>query len=284
MTVVRAAATTTSLTAAGTQDNPLIAWYNRAADATNIATVVGTEQTDGEATNLAYASTYDQWSALANVGGSAYVRFYFSSAVNVSVCAIAAHNIGTLGGTVDWQYSTDGGSTWNDTAAGSTSPSDDQAIIWHHPAIDAADWRLRVTGLTGSVDIVTVGVAFISYSLIPGDKFFQGYTPPITQTNVALQSNVSEGGHFIGSSVVRKGSSASATLQHLPGSDVRANSWKNFQRYFNEGGPFFWAWRPGTYGDAFLAKRNGDEIRPTNSGPKDYMSAVLNMSFYDDVG
>ncbi len=241
---------------------------------------MGTEQTDGDADNLAYSSTYDKWSVAANASGIAVVRFTFSSAIGVSVCAIAAHNLGDLGATVEWQYSTNGGSTWNDSGAGTTSPSDNQAIIWHFTEVTAADWRLRVTG-AGASSIVNVGVAFVSYSLIAPTNFYQGYAPPLTPTRVELQPNMTEGGEFVGSSTIRKGSGATAEFTLADPATLRGAGWLNFQRHFNGGGPFFFAWRPEKYGDAYYAKRGGATIAPTNSGPKDYMSFAMEMDFYD---
>lgn len=182
------------------------------------------------------------------------------------------------------QYSTDGGSTWNDSGAGPVTPTDDQAIGFYFDAVDAPDWRILVFNYSGTDD-VEIGVAYMGLVLTLDQNIYQGYRPPITPTNVALQSNVSEGGNLLGSAIVRKGSSAQASFTLVDPEYIRStanNGWKNFQDHFNSGKGFFWAWRPTKYGDLFWAWRDGDPIAPTNSGPRDLMSFDMSMRLYDD--
>lgn len=281
MTIIRASATTTALEALGQENNPIIAWENLITTASSITTTSGTEQTDGEAENLGYLSTYDQWSVAIDGTGFARVWFVFPANIDVTCCAIAVHNIGTIGADVKFQYSLNSGSTWV-TAGTAASPTDDQAILWHFEEITADYWRIVIENGTPS-DIANIGVAFIGEPTIVERRIYQGYTPPITQTRVELQPNMTEGGHFVGSSTIRKGSGATANITYLDPATLRGADWKGFQRHFNGGSPFFWAWRPDKYGDVFYAKRGGNAVVPTNSGPRDLMALTLEMDFYDDV-
>lgn len=280
MTIQRDAATTAALTALGEENNPMVAWSNSVADST-IATTVGTEGADGPAANLAYPSTYDQWSVTANGTGDAAVQFTFTAPVSLTCIAIAAHSLSDAGFTVDAQYSTDGGMTWFSVVTDVT-PADNQAIMWHFAATLAADWQIILSGAAAGA-VATIGAAFLGVVTVIERSIYQGYTPPITQTRVELQPNMSEGGHFVGSSTIRKGSGGSVSLRNISATTIRAADWVGFQRHFNGGTPFFWAWRPEKYGDLFYAKRAGNPIAPTNSGPTDHMSAKMDMDFYDDV-
>jgi hypothetical protein len=276
MTIVIESTKASALSTAGTSNNPIIAWDNIATTGT-MSTDEGTEV---ESAALAVTgTTYDAWIATPNGSGQASLELTLPSAQDVEFVAIAAHNLGAISAKVRIQYSTDGGSSWTDSGAGPVTPTDDQAIGFYFTAINAANWRVRVFD-AGSND-VEIAVALFAEPITVEQRIYQGYTPPITPTNVTLQSNVSVGGNAMGNAVVTRGSSSSATLTHLGPSTLRGSDWKSFQAYFNDGNRFFWAWRPTKYGDLHYAWRDGATIMPTNSGPKDYMSLDMEMRFYD---
>jgi hypothetical protein len=266
----------TTLTNNGTSNNPVVA-YDNAADDGTLSTAVGTEVE--AASNAGTYTTYDPWIATPDTG-TAVLRLVLPSAQTLNFIAIAAHNLGALGATVEAQFSTNSGSTWQDCGAGSVSPADDQAIAFYFTGVSADYWRIRVTN-AGSTD-VEIGVALFSTAITIEQRIYQGYSPPITPTMVMLQSNVSEGNHLLGAAVIRKGSTAEAELTHIDPATLRGAEWKGFQSHFNDGRGFFWAWRPTKYGDLFYGWRQGGEIRPTNSGPKEYMSFSMSMRLYDE--
>lgn len=273
MTIDINATTAAALAAAGTENNPLILWDNLGASGT-WSTGVGTEVNDA-----AYAgtgTTYDQWEATPNGSGQASLVVDLGSNTSVSMVAMAAHNIADVG-QVRAASSTDN-VTYTNRGANQT-PTDNQAIAWYFPSVSARYWRLWFTSLTGNP---IVGVMAVGNPLTVEQPIYQGYRPPITPTEVALQSNVSEGGHLLGSSAVKKASTANAAITLIDPATFRASAWTGFQTHFNEGGGFFWAWRPTKYGDLHYAWRSGAPFAPENAGPKDYMSGDLNMRFYDE--
>lgn len=277
MTFLRGATLASTLSTSGTSNNPVIAWDNLAASGT-VTTDVGTEQSDGAAVNAVTGTTYDYWSAEEDTG-EVCLQIVFGDDQDIGFAAIAAHNLGALGATVEVQYSTDAGSNWTTVAAGSSAPTDDQAIAWHFTEVSADYWRLRITGLDTDA-IASVGVFFLGVPLVVERRLYQGYTPPLTPTEVVLQSNVSSGGHLLGSSTVFTGSRTQAQLNYLTPAFVRGDDWLSFQQHFNAGGGFFWAWRPEKYGDLFYAWREGNPIIPSNAGPKDLMAVDLQMRLY----
>jgi hypothetical protein len=141
-------------------------------------------------------------------------------------------------------------------------------------------WRLSATDVDAGQP--AIGVLFLGQELIIPQRIYQGYAPPITPNVVDLQSNVSEGGHLLGSRVVSRGNTATAEISHLTPAFVRSDDWKNFQAHFNNGNGFFWGWRPTAYDELYYAWRQGAVIAPQNSGPQAYMSASISMRFYDD--
>ena len=215
-----------------------------------------------------------------NGAGDASWIVDLGSAQTVNCVGIAAHNAGTLGATCFVQYSTSGtGGPWT-TIGGITAASDDQSILWYFEDTSAQYWRVFFD-TSGSGDVVC-GVISLGVALTIERRIYQGYRPPLTPTEVALQSNVSEGGHLLGSSVTKKASTASADLTYLDPATIRGAAWQGFQNHYNNGGGFFWAWRPTKYGDVHYAWRMGGALAPTNSGPKDYMAAKLEMRLYDE--
>ena len=276
MTLVISANVVPVLAAAGTSNNPIILWDALDSGSGTWSTGIGTE-----VNSAAYAgtgTTFDHWQATPDGSNEAALEVDLGSAQDIEFAAIASHNLADIGATVRIQKSTDG-VTW--TAQGGTdTPSDNQAIGFYFPSASARYWRVLVTNAS---DDVTIAVAVFGTPITLEQRIYASYTPPITPTNVELQSNVSEGGHLLGSSVTRQGSSAQASLTHIDPATLRGATWKAFQAHFNKGGGMFWAWRPTKYGDFYYAWRDGAPIVPKNMGVNELMQFDMSMRFYDDT-
>ena len=276
MTIVIAGAVITALATAGTSNNPIILWDNLGESGT-WSTDVGTQ-----VNSAAYAgtgTTFDQWRATPSGSNQAALEVDLGSSQSVSFLAIASHNLSDIGASVTVEHSATGLALSWTVVGGSQTPTDNQSIGWYFSATSARYWRINCINCTGDA---IVGVMFVGNPLTVEQRIYQGYKPPITPTEVALQSNVSEGGHLLGSSMVKKASTASASFTHILPTTFRGASWKAFQNHFNAGGGFFWAWRPTKYGDFYYAWRSGGALAPENMGIKDYMSATLEMRLYDE--
>lgn len=270
-----------TLELAGEENNPFVAWNNLASAGT-AATSIGTTQTDGEAANAVTGTTYDRWMALADGSGQAALSVDLGSAQAVGFVAIGAHNLGTLGATVTAQYSSDN-VAWTAVDASAHAMTDDVAAGWRVMPASARYWRVLITGLSPSADIARIGVLFVGDVVILPRRFYQGYRPPITQTEVQISSNIAEGGNLVGSAYYERGSTVSASVNNVSPDFLRGAGWKAFQRHFNRGGGFFWAWRPTKYDDMHYAWRAGAAIAPQNSGPLDLMSFSMEMRLHDDA-
>jgi hypothetical protein len=272
-----AAARTTALGAL--INSPLFAWENRAAAATLGGT---TTLAGGPASNAVNGNTHSFW--LPDISGTtAAFNVQFSAARTVSFVAIVAHNVATLSASVQVRRSTNGGANWSDAGAGTVTPTTDAPIAFRMvtTGADAADWQLYFTGLTAS-DPLAVGVAFFGDDLVMPQSFYQGFAPILTPTEVELQSNVSIGGNYLGSSVIKRGSSLQCAFEHIEPTFFRAASWLSFQRHFNEGRPAFCAWRPAKYAsDLHYLWRDGPTLRPTNDGPRDLMAVQMQARVYE---
>lgn len=154
-------------------------------------------------------------------------------------------------------------------------PEDNSPIAFRFNATSLSVTSVRFLFIgVSSAETLAIGSAFIGQELIVPQGFYQGFSPVITPTEVQLQSNVSVGNELLGSSVIGRGSTLQASFTHLTPAFIRGADWKAFQRHFNDGGGFYFGWRPSDYPqDIHYCWRNGAPIRPTNSGPKDYMGA-----------
>lgn len=278
MTTVISPLRAIELEGAGQSNNPFVVWANLGADATLGGTSV---VTGGDRANAVTGTTYDKWRPDVTTS-EATLSFDFGTATNISFAAIAAHNASDYAATVAVQRSTDG-STWSDAGAGTVTPSDNSPIAWRMATSgnSARYWRFRFTGLTSGDDL-SVGVAFLGDDLVIPRRFYQGFAPVLTPTEVQLQSNVSVGGHLLGSSVISRGSTLSASIANVDASFVRSADWLSFQRHFGEGGGFFFGWRPAKYPeDIHYCWRDGSVIRPSNTGPRDLMGIEFSARVYN---
>lgn len=257
-------------------DNPMLA-HDNIGKAATASTGLGTQIMP--AINVQSGATYNFWRATP-ASGAAELHFVFAASTTLGFVGIDAHNLIEVGASLVAEYSTDAGSSWVSAGIAAHTPATARAIGFHFRPTTAAHWRLRFAGATG--DLV-VGVVMLSVPLILPTRIYQGYRPALTPNNVALEPNISQGGHIMGSRVVQSASSISAALNHLPNAFVRGPEWLAFQRAFNVGAPFFWAWRPDSYPDLDYCQRAGAALSPVNSSVPGHSDASLAMAVFDDT-
>lgn len=258
-------------------NNPFAAFDNLAASATlgGTPTLAG-----GAAANAVAVGTYSYW--LPNVTGTtATFQVTFATAETITFAALAAHNASTLGATVAVERSADG-VTWVDGGCGIVTPANGSPMAFRMPASGPAAryWRFAFAGMTAA-DPLYVGVAFLGQELIFPRRFYQGFAPVVSPTEVQLQSNVSVGGNLMGSSIVTEGSTIKAPFRLIPPDFVRSDM-AALIPHFNRGGGLFFGWRPSDFAeDLHYCWRDGATLRPTIEGPRDFMSFELNLRVYE---
>jgi hypothetical protein len=137
--------------------------------------------------------------------------------------------------------------------------------------ITARYWRIRVRNAIAKIAVVYVGAA-----LAMQRKIYQGHTPITLSRITETTQNTSETGQYLGRSIIRKGLKTSCEYQHLTADWYRAN-FDPFVEAAREA-PFFYAWRPIQYPDELgFVWTNGD-IRPTNTGPRNFMSVSFSVT------
>lgn len=225
------------------------------------------EATDYPAVNVGDGLDWDWWEPTSL---PAWVEVDAGSAVNVTYMGVAAHDFGTQGITATPQYSTDGGSTWND-AAPSESPSDDAPILWLFTSTSARYWRLYLEGS----NIPKVPVAQVGDALHWARPIYQGHSPMPLSRQTDIRPNRAESGSRLGRSIIRRGNATSFSFENLPYDFVRDEVDPFIKRARTR--PFFIAWRPTKAPDDVGWGWTNDDIVPENSGPRDLMSVSFDV-------
>jgi hypothetical protein len=134
----------------------------------------------------------------------------------ISYCAIAAHNIGTVGGTVQVQKY-DGVSSY--TAVASHTPTDDGPIVFLFAPVTSDRIRIRVTNA-----IPTIGVVWFGPILeLPQKCQWTGSAPFNEALTSVYTENVSDGGHVMDRFATRKAGACAMEVQNISETWAAAN-------------------------------------------------------------
>ncbi len=223
-----------AITVSGARSTPRFAYENLFED--DAATVSVSSEDDGFEKENAYdwnPTTF--WKPTA--GGDQWMAASFSSAQPVNYIAFFAHNIGTNGGTVQLQYSTDGGSTWLDALTPIT-PLSTECFYRRFTQRMAADWRVVVTSVDPcALGLLSIGVDF---ALEHGD--WKGFSPPVYNRDTQVTNVTSEGGVLLGRSIIAQGSKMAVNPEFMSEAFAEA-TWLPFMEHA-ELKPFFFLWNP----------------------------------------
>lgn len=203
------------------------------------AVVIGNvEDANQPASNAAsWLTSGGGWQA--SGAGDKTLTVSLDASANGNSYGIYKHNLGTLGLTVKLQSSPDG-VVWTDLTGSEKTPGNDQTIYFVATApVSASFWRIHIAGMVAA-DTLIIGQAFIGASLLLFNPPEPGWTPPnLALANKFINSR-SEGGDFLGRTLVRKGSATRFSVSLAAASWVRAN-WLPFM-LAAEQHPFYHAW------------------------------------------
>lgn len=215
--------------------------------------------------------------------------------VNVDYLAFGAHALG--GCSIALEYSADGTNYYEAVSGGVVR---DRAGMMLFEPVVGRYFRLTITaGVPLGFDFnfvtqqyllqpdaptaadVYLGVLYIGKALEMQRGVYQGHTPGEFARTDEIRPSVSEGGQWLGRSVVRRGFETGFSFQNLKADWVRSTLAPFLDAAITQ--PFFIAWRPETKADEVLFGWSNSPIVPTNSGPRDYMSVDFNVSAHGGV-
>lgn len=277
MSLTISAARSAAMASAGTTNNPILA-YDTILTAGTTALDAGTADVDLPVANAFSGTTFD-YASITPASGAVEISKNYASNRLATFAGIVGHNLGTIGGSVAFESSSDGGFSWDDCGCGTISPTDDKPIGMYFNQLAKVDYRFNFTGL--STNVLRVAVLWAGRVITVPIRAYQGVAPILAPNNVSLQSSVSVGGNLLGSSVVSRGSSFGLNFDNVDETFVRGDLAEMIP-VFNEGNPIWIAWRPTKYAeDLHYCWRDGDVIQPTNAGPRDLMSFSLNVRVFE---
>lgn len=173
--------------------------------------------------------------------------------------AIFSHNLGSLGCTAEFHYSTDNFAA-NDVIAASVTPPDDDDFFSAWADQNKRYWRLRITGPAAP----TLAIAAIGSALVLTRRPQRGFGP--VNRAVVGQFNVTEGGHPIENVKAYTEWRQTVSLRNVDQAWVRSTLLPAWDAHL-ENKPFGFAWDPTDHpSELYLVKSEGTLPSPHGQG------------------
>ena len=250
---------------------PRIGYENRCTDS-NCTITTSSADVDAEGESVINGLTYDFWKPTTNPG---VIAFTFTEAITADYCGIAAHTLTETGNSVELQY-WDGLSPGSWVSLGSVLPGNSNGnptIMFLFDEVSSAIWRLITTGGSTSA---ALGVVNIGLALKAERKIYGGHTPVTLSKNTTMKPQKSEGGQWLGRTIIREGASTGVSLKNLTPAWVR-DSYQPFMESARTN-PFFFAWRPADYPDEIAYCWTNTDIRASNNGQAGLMDSSFSFN------
>lgn len=216
------------------QNKALVLWDNYLTRSNAVITADGSS-VGFPPINVSDPATYNSWKA--PVVGSARLYFDLGEVRGVNTIGIAAHNMATIGSSVQVLVS-DNGTTWS--AITLYAPTTNEDIIISFVGQQRRYVSLNFFGAAPAIGVVFVG-ARLSFPSTP----VVGYTPTHHARRYTKFFNSSITGNFLGNRVMGAGGSTEVTFPSIP-RDFVDGPIRGFENHYNRGGTFFYAGMPGS--------------------------------------
>ena len=226
--------------------------------------------THGPASAALSWQTYERWRPTAS---PATLTATFDEQT-IEYVGIAAHTLRTADSVA---IEVREGGAWSEIMPDLVSwPEDNEAImlLLEPREIDGVRLVVEYSG-----DAPTVGKVAAGKVMTMERPFYGGHSPGLLSRDTRRQPSVSEGGEWLGNTVIRQGRSTSMTWEHIPANWYRINVDPFIQHA--RGKPFFIAWNPLRFTDCLYAMLTADAA-PSNMGIRDLMSFTLDIKGYSD--
>ncbi|MEO1575768.1 MAG: hypothetical protein AAFU65_12520 [Pseudomonadota bacterium] len=242
-------------TSAATANPASLSTYNLIAYSNALATlapiIAATQQSvDTAPANLATWSLLDVWRSGGNGG---QVTVTFASPEVIDTVAFYAHNLATTGGTVQVEYSTDGGASWDDFVAATAVSASGPWMAFAPGGVLAAMWRLTFTGTAPT----EIGNLFVGRAMELPYPPGIGFTPPPLGRQHRIETSISGNGRLLDRALSREITKTRISLPYVSGQWARS-TWNAFRAHA-ERFPFYYSWCHDDYpGDAAFCYSDGN--------------------------
>jgi len=230
-----------------------IGYENFVSDATVTAT---SETTDFPANAIKNPFTYESWKPSVD---PATLDIVFDSSKLINYVGLSSQDIT---GTINIKNGTTTIATYAATGVKET-------ILFLLEDRNITNLKIEIIG-SG-----TLGVVYAGSVLEMVRPFFADYAPPTLSRSNKVLSNMSEGGEFLGNSIIRKGLKDSIQWENLPAQWYR----DNFDPFVEDcqTQPFFIAWNPLRYPDDVIYAQSTKMISPKLNGIMNLMDVSMTM-------
>ena len=215
--------------------------YKNLFTTSGVTVTASSDQVGWEKENGYDWKSHDWWKPVGT--GSHWLRASFGAAKSASYAAISGHNLHEIGGTIKPQYSTNGGSSWND-AESAVAPTTGNTIFFSFTSIPGADWRFLVTNSSGEVAIAVMTIGEVMELPV---GMAVGFLIPTMATDDKFSTSVSTSGEHLGNSLRRQNLSFSINLNMLDPNWIRT-TWADFLDHARIY-PFFFSWDSANHSD-----------------------------------
>lgn len=242
-------------------------------------------------TSLQNALTYEFWKP-ASFPASVVVDLLRPQPVDY--LGLAAHEL--AGCTVVLESGTDGTTYTEVTRARLTN---DESVMLLFTEVTARYWRLTLTGYAvdesmsanfsdqyyetiaydgASTGGASLSVLYLGKALAVQRMIYGGHTPGPMSRVTKTTTNMSEGGQWLGRSIIRGELTTNVALNNLRADWYR----QNFDPFAESAraNPYFFAWRPSSFADEVVYGQTPDSIAPDNAGTRDFMTVSFPIIGY----
>ena len=213
---------------------------------------------------LVTGTTWDRWEPL---GTSAWVEQSHDAAL-IDVCLIAAHNLTEV---AIQRYES---GAWETLAT--YEPAADEGVFIV-PFAQVVSTKTRVLFFAG-IESVSVGVLMVGKAVRADRKIYAGHMPGTLNPLVKRLHKNTIGAHAKGNSERARAYVAKIAIHNLTPAWAREES-LGLRMHIDDGKPFGFAWRPGSYAQEVLYCWGGP-VRTSNTGPRDYMDWQIDVEAY----
>ncbi len=195
------------------------------------ATLVASSEESGfEVENITDTRINTRWKPTSS--GTHTITATWSTAIAVGCTCIAGHTFGANSTAVSYEYSTNGGSTWNTFSTGS-SPGGTEVIYARDDQVNCNAFRWTFTG--GQPE---VGVIYLGTEMVFSRGIATGFSTALDARTPKLIQALNRNGNPIKASVEYVQAQISLSLPQVYSSWAQTN-WRPFKNTCQAGRPFF---------------------------------------------
>lgn len=233
----------------------------------------GTVSVDSEDSDYLKENAYDWLTYPGDVwkpatSGTHYITVDMGSAVDADFWAVYGHDVDSI----KLQYSSDNFAADINDVGTSVSPSGDEVIYKEFTSINARYWRLQVVK---AASVSSIGLVMLGEKLTVPESVQVGFTPPTLTGGNDYMNSESEGGYFLGRSLIKNGRQFSLSFPLLTPSFIR-DSWDLFIQHA-EAKPFIFAWDYDNYPAEVAYCWTDKKIDVPNYHQPNFMQASLKV-------